>query len=658
MEMDKLRQSVLFSRLSDSEIEKISERMQVKKIARGEVLFEQGDKPLSLCMISRGWVHLTGADGLTLASLGAGSMLGEAALFRGVPHRTGAVAGTEVEIFSLDAKALEEIISENVGIGVRLSQAYGRTLRQMVGYLKEGLKAVKSLGALPDDILDDLAISLQPQEVMQGSDIFQQGDAPRGIFWVQQGEVMLTVVSDDALRSVSSEELLGVVSTITDSPYRETAKATTPSLVWRLPLTDFRALSDKHPDLRQTLAGSVSASLTAEERREAAALLGGLPLLAGVSPEALEAFAETMSLKVVPAGDNVFNAGDPGDALYLVVKGSVTLVTSDGSAVAGVGKGDALGDVQLLTGEAHPLTAVARENTLLFVLDRQGFEEVLAHHPEVAKSIARAAVAQRKSVGMTQVEQRLRRVILFRSLSGDDLLDVAKELEGVRFKAGQTLFREGEDGATIYFIEEGRVVLLRDVNGKPSKFFTVAQGDFVGESALRRVQKRIFSAQAVEDVEAWKIYAETLESIALRRPTIAIALSRTVVERMSLIPGTTTAVPAPLTVPERQPVPVPAAPAVPVEAGPGIWHRIRQQMEVLSEWFQSLKPITRLEVSVVTLLLIWLLGVALPLSIIASVSSTRAAAAHRKGTMVPRARTAEQVTLSTPASWMEPVTWG
>jgi len=124
MEMDRLRQVLLFSRLGEEDLEKIAERMRPREFRRGEVLFSQGDEPQGLCFISRGWVHLTGPEGITLASLGAGSILGEAALFRGTPHRTGAVAGTDVEVWSLDGKALAEIVSERPSVGIKLSQAY------------------------------------------------------------------------------------------------------------------------------------------------------------------------------------------------------------------------------------------------------------------------------------------------------------------------------------------------------------------------------------------------------------------------------------------------------------------------------------------------------------------------------------------------------
>ncbi len=666
MEIDRLRQVLLFSRLSDEEMEKIAGRMQPRDFRRGEVIFTQGEEPQGLCFISRGWVHLTGPEGMTLASLGAGSILGEAALFRGTPHRTGAIAGTDVELWSLDGKALEELVSESPSIGIKLTQAYGRTIRQLMEHLKSWFRGMEGFGSLSEEALDALVGALRPREVLQGETVFERGDSPKGAFWVQKGEVLLTDDTGSTLRSVSADNVIGVVSLIAGGAHRETAKAAAPSLLWQLQPDAFASVASKHPSVKKALADLVSLPLTAEERKKASELLGVLPLLGDLDRDSLEAFADKMSLRVIPAGETIFRAGESGDALYLVEKGSVTLAGADGSSIAEVGSGGFLGDVQLLTDEPYPSTAVAGEDCLLFMLDRSGFEEVLAQRPEVAKAIAKAAVAQREHIEVAQAERHLRRIVLFRSLARDDLMEVAKELESVRFKAGETLFREGEEGDTLYFIEKGKVALHRSIKGKPTKFFVVKPGDFVGESALRRTQRRLFSATAEEDVEAWSIYSETLEAVALRYPAVALALSRAMADRLAAVSGMPTAMPAPAVapapvpavekkaeaVPAPAPVPVPRkapAAAVPVaaEAGPSMLYKVRMQMEALADWFHSLNLVTRVELSAAALLLVWLLGVALPWSVISSVSSARAASRHN-GAMVPEARRVAMSVLPTP----------
>ncbi len=670
MDMDRLRQVLLFSRLSDDELARIADQMQPREFRRGDVLFTQGDEPQGLCFVSRGWVHLTGPEGMTMASLGAGSILGEAALFRGTPHRTGAVAGTDVEVWFLDGKTLEKIVSDHPSIGVKLSQAYGRTIRQLTEHLTSWFKEMEQFASLSDETLKALVGALQPQEVLQGETVFESGDSPKGAFWVQKGEILLTDDSGSTLRSVPADNVVGAASLVTGKPHRETAKAAAPSLLWQLSPKNFASLSAKYPEMKKAIAGSVSSLLTASEREMASRLLGMLPLLEALEHDDLKALADRMSLHIVPAGESVFKAGEPGNALYLVKEGSVVLRAADGSSVAEVGQGGSLGDVQLLTDEPYPSTAVAGEDSVLFVLERDGFEEVLAQRPEVAKAIARAAMSQRESIEAAQTERHLRRIVLFRSLARDDLMEVAKELESVRFKAGEALFREGEDGDTLYFIEKGTVALLRNIKGKPAKFLTVKPGDFVGESALRRTQKRLFSAIAEEDVEAWSIYAETLEAVALRHPAVVLALSRALADRLAMVSGAPVAAPAPAVVPAPAPavekkvapaptpapapapvaaaVPAAAIPAAAAEAGPGAMYRLRMQLESLAEWFRSLNPVTRVELSVATLLLVWLLGVALPWSLISTVSSARAAARHNNGAMVPGRELVAQAVRPTP----------
>lgn len=91
------------------------------------------------------------------------------------------------------------------------------------------------------------------------------------------------------------------------------------------------------------------------------------------------------------AGQLLFQKGDPGDRLAVVVSGRVRIgtVTPEGreAALNYVEPGQSFGEMALLDGKPRSADATALEPTELFVLERRDVLAFLEHHPEVALRI-------------------------------------------------------------------------------------------------------------------------------------------------------------------------------------------------------------------------------------------------------------------------------
>jgi cyclic nucleotide-binding protein len=79
------------------------------------------------------------------------------------------------------------------------------------------------------------------------------------------------------------------------------------------------------------------------------ALLSQCDLLRHLAAEDIEPLLDRLQQRTIKAGETVFRQGDPGDALYLVVEGSVE-VLNDQHTLAEFGKGQAFGEMALLSG--------------------------------------------------------------------------------------------------------------------------------------------------------------------------------------------------------------------------------------------------------------------------------------------------------------------
>jgi len=88
------------------------------------------------------------------------------------------------------------------------------------------------------------------------------------------------------------------------------------------------------------------------------------------------------------AGERVFSAGEPGDALYIVGSGEVELFVKDNAGtrivLARCGPGEVFGELSLFDGGARTAGAVAIEPSALLVLHRDDLLTFLRKHPDAA----------------------------------------------------------------------------------------------------------------------------------------------------------------------------------------------------------------------------------------------------------------------------------
>jgi HEAT repeat protein len=97
------------------------------------------------------------------------------------------------------------------------------------------------------------------------------------------------------------------------------------------------------------------------------------------------------------AGERIYNQGDPGDALYVIVEGMVDHFR-DGEHVLRSQAKETFGDVSLLDGAPRPTDVVAVEDTRVLVIDRRDFLDLLADRPELLTGFFRAVSQQLRTL--------------------------------------------------------------------------------------------------------------------------------------------------------------------------------------------------------------------------------------------------------------------
>ncbi len=100
----------------------------------------------------------------------------------------------------------------------------------------------------------------------------------------------------------------------------------------------------------------------------------------------------------------------------------------------------------------------------------------------------------------------------------------------VTHKAGDTIFKQGDDGATAYVIMSGRVELSSLVGGKNVPFGIVEQGSIFGEMALFDNKTRVVTATALDDIECSIVDSDYMHKQIKSSPFLVQTLLRIMVK--------------------------------------------------------------------------------------------------------------------------------
>ena len=113
-----------------------------------------------------------------------------------------------------------------------------------------------------------------------------------------------------------------------------------------------------------------------------ATMLARVPLFAQCTPRELAHIARLGSSVRIPEGHVIIQEGAPGDAFYVIEKGSAK-VTVGGESTGSLGVGDFFGELALLDDLPRTATVTATQPTTLFVIESSAFSVFLDESSKV-----------------------------------------------------------------------------------------------------------------------------------------------------------------------------------------------------------------------------------------------------------------------------------
>ncbi len=210
--------------------------------------------------------------------------------------------------------------------------------------------------------------------------------------------------------------------------------------------------------------------------------------------------------RVIQEGDYIYRAGEFGTSFFTIAAGEVELTAADAAAtVSRLTQGQFFGESSLLSGRPRLEDAKAGANCILVETPRRTMLKLMNSNESVRRGIDWIFVVRELQRHFAPYS-RIR-----------DLRDVADGVEIRQFRAGETVFTEGEVGDSLHIIRSGGVTLTR-ASGKAGRIVVaeVRGGQRIGDMALMGDPVRRETA----------IATVALETIEVKRPQFLALVGR------------------------------------------------------------------------------------------------------------------------------------
>ncbi|MBL9016110.1 MAG: cyclic nucleotide-binding domain-containing protein [Myxococcales bacterium] len=147
-------------------------------------------------------------------------------------------------------------------------------------------------------------------------------------------------------------------------------------------------------------ANAAMASLTVIEKMM---LIRQVPIFADLAPDDLEELALIVEERRVEPGRDLFREGDPGDAVYLIVKGGVQVIMggTEGKperVLNELGPGACIGEMAVLDASPRSATVRATDRTRTLRVPGEGFKRVMSERPEMSQAIVAELVKRMRGM--------------------------------------------------------------------------------------------------------------------------------------------------------------------------------------------------------------------------------------------------------------------
>lgn len=257
----------------------------------------------------------------------------------------------------------------------------------------------------------------------------------------------------------------------------------------------------------------------------------------------------------------VVKMGDPSKSMYWILKGTVSIASSDGDSVYNeLSSGQFFGEIGILFNRPRTANVIAKTKVLVGVLTSKDFNHVLRSFPLMERRIrdeAQERLAMLEKISKhsnilppilplngkkidddnndnldssISIQRFLKNLPIFQNLPSNIIHKIALGAEPIKFKSFQYILQLGDIGSDIYFIINGQVEVLNEGEKILAK---LNNGNYFGEMSFLNFLKnnsnfkRSASVRAITNVELIVIKSNLLKKLCKEYPFLIDHMKKT-----------------------------------------------------------------------------------------------------------------------------------
>ncbi|MGB5297097.1 MAG: peptidase domain-containing ABC transporter [Thiogranum sp.] len=251
--------------------------------------------------------------------------------------------------------------------------------------------------------------------------------------------------------------------------------------------------------------------------------LGSVEIFSAFSSDELEELAGHAESRHYDFGDTVYNAGDPGDGLYVIKSGAVRIFTEEQGKEISMGlrkEGEVFAELAMLRDYPHESSVRSSSKTELLFFPRATFAPVMARS-EAAQTFISSYVAISSVGGFVSRLFNLRGKV-----KKQEIEEYIRSVGIKRVKAGKVILEQDSvEDRRLYVLRQGRVRVVRKDGQVEYPLGNLEPGEIFGERACLMRQQQPASVIAETDAVLLVIPEKTIHFILERNPKLSEVLA-------------------------------------------------------------------------------------------------------------------------------------
>lgn len=398
------------------------------------------------------------------------------------------------------------------------------------------LKAIPMFDGLADEELEILADNFVDSHYPKGAQLFKSGEQIDSLFVMEQGFVRLLANSGRALAVMGPGSILADDALFRGATQEVDAVVASELSAWKLSDHKLRAVFVRNPEIGIKISRNFG-SLLVQMDDYLVERLSKINELSNLPRHTLHAIARNLQPRIVRTQAPLHRGGEMPHGLFIVEHGAFEIrpdPMTPGQDVQRLQSGAIIGAMALLTNKPYNETALAIEDSLVWVLSTENFQTVNSSHPGLRRSLGRNVRSRLGKADQAQAVLRLAQMPLFVEVPPQSLQAMAQRMVLQHVPAGERVYRIGEAGDAIYMVENGEIELTEEnASGVVEEKSRVAGGGFFGEMSLIAGLIRTEDATATRNTNLWILYKADLDELTVQHPAIAKALSQGLATHMA-----------------------------------------------------------------------------------------------------------------------------